>query len=66
MLASSRGFITLLRSYDAWHIDLSSSYSTQQCSGLEKDSKNVSHVPDSRVWWRKLVQIPQEGAEKPV
>lgn len=42
MLASSRGFIMLLRSYDAWHIDLSSSYSAEQCSDLEKDSKNFS------------------------
>lgn len=40
----------LLRSYDAWHIDLSSSYSAEQCSDLKKDSENVCHVPDSRVW----------------
>lgn len=32
----------LLRSHDAWHSDLSSSCGTEQCSDVEKDSKNVS------------------------
>lgn len=43
----------LLRSHDAWHSDLSSSYITEQCSDMEKDNKNISCVPE---YHRKMLR----------
>lgn len=39
----------LLRSHDGCHSDLSSFCCTDEFSDMEKDKKNVFHVPDSGV-----------------